>query len=278
MVHQPPSPAQRGTSTRAASTRQMPRVHAQREPAPSHPSENPARSGAPWAAGGSAHVYPLSRRQSTVRGCLWRISPPAAATRRLGRWRLWADEPSPAGFLAGRIPSAPTSSSRGFVRPAQAASEQPPGDTGYLDLRPSAGWPAEQPDGTSRPGEQPKIAPREDGASAGTEMGRRIGSTGLAPPAAAVPTRPATAGPGCASRASADFETVKWIYLRKTGETAAYQLHRGLRAGRGAHMGRGRGRSSAGAPPPAVERALRPKARQKPRARILIRSLIRSLI
>ena len=34
-------------------------------------------------------------------------------------------------------------------------------------------------------------------------------------------------------RASADFETVKWIYLRKTGETAACQLHRGLRAGRG---------------------------------------------
>ena len=28
----------------------------------------------------------------------------------------------------------------------------------------------------------------------------------------------------CMPRASADFETVKWIYLRKTGETAAYQL------------------------------------------------------
>ena len=157
----------------------------------SRPSEHPARSGAPWAAGGSAHVYPLSRRQSTVRGCRWRISPPAAATPRLGRWRLWADEPSPAGFLAGRIPSAPSSSSRGFVRPAQAASEQPPGGTGYLALRPPAGWPAEHSDGTSRPGEQPKIAPREDGrrqmvSPTGEDPGVQymvgwIGITGLAP-------------------------------------------------------------------------------------------------
>ena len=90
---------------------------------------------------------------------------------------------SPAGFLAGRAdPQRPSSSSRGFV--TQAASEQPPGGTGYLALRPPAGWPAEHPDGTSRPGEQPKIAPREDGASAGTEMERRIGSTGLAAPLA----------------------------------------------------------------------------------------------
>ena len=35
------------------------------------------------------------------------------------------------------------------------------------------------------------------------------------------------------------IETVEWTYLRKTCETAAYQLHRGLRAGRGAHMGLG---------------------------------------
>ena len=44
----------------------------------------------------------------------------------------------------------------------------------------------------------------------------------------------------------ADFETVKLIYLRKPGETAAYQLHTGLRAGRGAHMGL---RSCGDAPP-----------------------------
>ena len=34
-----------------------------------------------------------------------------------------------------------------------------------------------------------------------------------------VPGRP---GRGRTSRASADFKTVKWIYLRKTGETATY--------------------------------------------------------
>ena len=36
-------------------------------------------------------------------------------------------------------------------------------------------------------------------------------------------TLPAEVRPRRASsRASDDFETVKWIYLRKTGETAAY--------------------------------------------------------
>ena len=80
------------------------------------------------------------------------------------------------------------------------------------------------------------------------------------------------------SRASADFETVKWSILEKTGETAAYQLHRGPRAGRGGIWAWGGAVLVPGRAPPAVDRALRPKARRKPRARILIRSLIRSLI
>ena len=44
-------------------------------------------------------------------------------------------------------------------------------------------------------------------------------------------------------------ETVEWIYLRKTGETAAYQLQGGPQAGRGVHIGLERGRSSAGVRP-----------------------------
>ena len=53
-------------------------------------------------------------------------------------------------------------------------------------------------------------------------------------------TDPATAGPrprrrAVASRASADFETVKWIYLRNIGETAAYQLHRAPGGSGGSH-------------------------------------------
>ena len=77
------------------------------------------------------------------------------------------------------------------------------------------------------------------------------------------------------SRASADFETVKWSILEKTGETAAYHLHRGPRAGRGCTWAWGGAVLVPGRLPPAVERAPSPKARQQPRARILIRSLIR---
>ena len=62
----------------------------------------------------------------------------------------------------------------------------------------------------------------------------------------------------------ADFETVKLIYLRKPGETAAYQLHTGLRAVRGAHMGLGRGRSCAGAPP--TSGRARPQTESAPKA------------
>ena len=66
------------------------------------------------------------------------------------------------------------------------------------------------------------------------------------------------------SRASADFETVKWSILEKTGETAAYQLHRGPRAGRGGHMGLRRGHPSAGAPP--TSGRARPQTESAPKA------------
>ena len=54
----------------------------------------------------------------------------------------------------------------------------------------------------------PASLPRPDALSRRLRSGLHIGR-GMCPLAAR------------ASRASADFETVKWIYLRKTGETYA---------------------------------------------------------